>query len=319
MTAFFRLKGRNFSMQPEKVRTRKKRSQIQQSIISVVCLAFMVFVFAWLINTAVTGKKNGLIPTFGTASAEKKNKTVSKPDELKPDKPKKDESSSASDTSSADDSSTADDTLPYEGAAMKDDFSDACFIGDSRTVGLEMNSDKAKADFFASQGLSIDKVDTELVVELDDGSLGTIADGVAQRQYGRIFIMFGINELGWPYPENFVDKYVDLINTIKELQPNAAIYIESVLPVSPEAAQTNEVFTNDNIDNFNTYVKQAADKTGTIYLDVNSYFKDETGALPEDAAADGIHFVRDYCLKWIDLLAYLAPQLGGSADTSANG
>ncbi len=295
-------------MQPEKVRTRKKRLQIQQGVISVVCLALIVFVFVWLINTAVTGKKNGLMPVFGNTFTEKK-KAEDKPEPLKPTTSSRaDESSSLADSSSEDGDTSSQSVKPYEGAAMKDDFSDACFIGDSRTVGLEMNADKAKADFYASQGLSIDKAGTELVAELDDGSLGTIADGVAQRQYGRIFIMFGINELGWPYPENFVDKYVELINTIKELQPNADIYIESVLPVSPQAAQNNEIFTNENIDAFNAYVKQAADKTGTIYLDVNSYFKDETGNLPDDAAADGIHFVREYCLEWIDLLAYLAPQ-----------
>jgi lysophospholipase L1-like esterase len=73
------------------------------------------------------------------------------------------------------------------------------------------------------------------------------------------------------------------------------------------------VFTNENIDAFNSqYVKQVADETDVNYLDINSYFKDETGSLPDDAASDGIHFYKGYCLEWIDLLAYLVP-------ASANG
>ncbi|MGN0633207.1 MAG: GDSL-type esterase/lipase family protein [Oscillospiraceae bacterium] len=301
-------------MQPEKSRARRKRLQIQQGVITFVCLALVVFVFSWLINTAVTGRKNGLLPVSGKVSDESSSKT----DPSSSKAPVKNKSTSsavkaAEDSSSEDDSSSqTEKDKPYEGAAMKDDFSDACFIGDSRTVGLEMNGDKAKADFYASQGLNIGTAMTELVVTLDNGNLGTVVDGAAQRQYGRIFIMFGINELGWPYPENFVEKYVELIEAVKAVQPNAKIYIQSVLPVSYKAAEQNEVFTNENIDAFNEYVKQAADRTGTNYLDINPYFKDETGTLPEDAAADGIHFVREYCLDWIDLLAYLVP-------SSANG
>lgn len=306
-------------MQPEKSRARRKRLQIQQGVITFVCLALVVFVFSWLINTAVTGRKNGLLPVSGKVSDDSSSKTDPssskapvKDKTKKPTASKADDSSSEDKFSEDDSSSQTETDKPYEGAAMKDDFSDACFIGDSRTVGLEMNGDKAKADFYASQGLNIGTAMTELVVTLDNGNLGTVVDGAAQRQYDRIFIMFGINELGWPYPENFVEKYVELIEAVKAVQPNAKIYIQSVLPVSYKAAEQNEIFTNENIDAFNEYVKQAADRTGTIYLDINPYFKDETGSLPEDAAADGIHFVREYCLDWIDLLAYLVP-------SSANG
>lgn len=295
-------------MQPEKTRVRQKRMRLQQGVISVVCLAFIVFVFTWLINTAVTGRKHGLIPVSGKAES---SSSVSEPSKKSSDK--KTDSSKADSSSASDNSSDAANSSPvYEGAALKDDFSDACFIGDSRTVGLEMNGDKAKADFYASQGLNISTALTDQVITLENGNLGTVIEGVSQKQYKRIFIMFGINELGWPYPENFVDKYVELINEVKAVQPDAQIYIQSILPVSPAAAETDPVFTNENINAFNEYVEQAAEQTGTNYLEINHYFKDSTGALPYSAASDGIHFVRDYCLQWIDLLAYLVPQ-------SANG
>lgn len=294
-------------MQPEKTRIRQKRLQIQQGVISIACLALIVFVFSWLINTAVTGRKHGLLPASAGKSSSSQAEVTMK---------KKNTSSAASssaaeskaDTSSQESSSSDDSAAVYDGAAMKDDFSDACFIGDSRTLGLGLNCDKAKADFYASQGLNISSALTDQVIELQNGNMGTVLEAVAQREYKRIFVMFGINELGWPYPENFVEKYEELIEGIKAAQPNAAIYVQSILPVAASAVNNDAVFTNENINAFNAYVEQAANETGVNYLDINGYFKDNSGMLPEDAAADGIHFVRDYCLKWIDLLAYLVPQ-----------
>lgn len=294
-------------MQPEKTRIRQKRLQIQQGVISIACLALIVFVFSWLINTAVTGRKHGLLPASAGKSFSSQAEVTMK---------KKNTSSAASssaaeskaDTSSQDSSSSDDSAAVYDGAAMKDDFSDACFIGDSRTLGLGLNCDKAKADFYASQGLNISSALTDQVIELQNGNMGTVLEAVAQREYKRIFVMFGINELGWPYPENFVEKYEELIEGIKAAQPNAAIYVQSILPVAASAVNNDAVFTNENINAFNAYVEQAANETGVNYLDINGYFKDNSGMLPEDAAADGIHFVRAYCLKWIDLLAYLVPQ-----------
>lgn len=294
-------------MQPEKTRIRQKRLQIQQGVISIACLALIVFVFSWLINTAVTGRKHGLLPASAGKSSSSQAEVTMK---------KKNTSSAASssaaeskaDTSLQDSSSSDDSAAVYDGAAMKDDFSDACFIGDSRTLGLGLNCDKAKADFYASQGLNISSALTDQVIELQNGNMGTVLEAVAQREYKRIFVMFGINELGWPYPENFVEKYEELIEGIKAAQPNAAIYVQSILPVAASAVNNDAVFTNENINAFNAYVEQAANETGVNYLDINGYFKDNSGMLPEDAAADGIHFVRAYCLKWIDLLAYLVPQ-----------
>lgn len=311
--------GKGFTtMQSEKGRARIKRLRAQQNAIMIICLALIVFVFSWLINTMITGRKHGMLPASGKVADSSQSDGSSHSGKSGKKKKPSDSKTSSADSSLPDQTSSIDTssvTIPakaYEGSALKDDFSDACFIGDSRTVGLEMNSDKAKADFYASQGLNISSALTDAVVTLENGNLGTVVEGVAQKPYKRIFVMFGINELGWPYPENFVEKYVELINQIKAVQPDADIYVQSILPVSYKAAQTDSVFTNENINAFNEYVKQAAEQTDTNYLEINSYFKDSTGMLPEDAATDGIHFIKEYCLDWIDLLAYLVPK-------SANG
>ena len=52
----------------------------------------------------------------------------------------------------------------------QEDFSDAVFIGDSRTVGLQQNGGLANAKFFCGTGLNVETAMTKPVVSLADGS-----------------------------------------------------------------------------------------------------------------------------------------------------
>lgn len=277
---------------------RLKRAKLQQLVISISCLLLLVFVFGWTINLAVN--TNGIKTSDSSSNAVGANVKSDESKETKDstvdssDKNKDNKGDSYNAESEDDDSKTP---------VKEDDFEDAAFIGDSRTVGLQMNTDKPKASFYASIGLNINTALTDKAVTLDNGNKGTVMDAMKQRQFGRVYIMFGINELGWPYPDVFEEKYENLINNIKDVQPDAKIYVQSILPVSYLAANTNAVFTNENINSFNEYVKKAAENTGAIYLDVGSAFKDENGALPVEASTDGIHLIREYCQQWMDYLA----------------
>lgn len=287
---------------------RKKRARLQQYTISVCCLAPMVFIMVWVVNVALTGRNIQTAEPSSSQSeqADVKNSSVKKDDSENNSKTADDPGSGSDNTESSDGSqsrSSDESTEESSQTEIKDDFADAVFIGDSRTVGLGMNTDRPKATFYASTGLNVGTVATSETILLDDGSYGTVYDALKQKQFGRVYIMFGINELGWPYPDVFQEEYETVINKIKELQPDATIYVQSILPVSSLALSTNSVFTNENVDNFNLYVQNAAANTGSIYIDVASCIKDENGELPLDASTDGIHLIREYCLKWMDYLA----------------
>ena len=287
---------------------RKKRARLQQYTISVCCLALMVFIMVWVVNVALTGRNIQTDEPSSSQSeqADVKNSSVKKDDSENNSKTADDPGSGSDNTESSDGSqsrSSDESTEESSQTEIKDDFADAVFIGDSRTVGLGMNTDRPKATFYASTGLNVGTVATSETILLDDGSYGTVYDALKQKQFGRVYIMFGINELGWPYPDVFQEEYETVINKIKELQPDATIYVQSILPVSSLALSTNSVFTNENVDNFNLYVQNAAANTGSIYIDVASCIKDENGELPLDASTDGIHLIREYCLKWMDYLA----------------
>ncbi len=273
---------------------RLKRAKLQQLVISLSCLFLLVFVFGWMVNLAVNTNKIDVDDSSSRAVGVNVKSNESKDD---------DNSDSIENSESNADSVESTPEIDSSNYIKDDDFADAAFIGDSRTVGLQMNTDKPKASFYASIGLNIDSALTDSAITLDNGEKGKVLDAMKQRQFGRIYIMFGINELGWPYPDIFEEKYEELINQIRKVQPDAKIYVQSILPVSYLAANTNAVFTNENINNFNKYVKQAAENTDAVYLDVGSYFKDENGSLPVEASTDGIHFIREYCQEWINYLA----------------
>lgn len=115
--------------------------------------------------------------------------------------------------------------------------------------------------------------------------------------------MFGLNELGWDYPSVFKEDYGKVIDAVRQRQPNAKIYIQSLLPVSAAASQknTNNV-NNPRIREYNALLKELAQEKKVVYLDVASALQDAQGNLPDEASADGIHPNIAYCHRWVDYI-----------------
>ena len=184
----------------------------------------------------------------------------------------------------------------------QEDFSDAVFIGDSRTVGLQQNGGLANAKFFCGTGLNVETAMTKPVVTLADGSKGTVVDALRQTPCQRVYVMFGVNELGWPSAGSFKKKYVELIQALGQAQPEAEIYVQSILPISKEKSESSEIYKQSKINDFNQALLQMASEEGVHYLNVASVVTGSDGYLPKDAATDGVHLTKSYCKKWVDYL-----------------
>lgn len=74
-------------------------------------------------------------------------------------------------------------------------FSDAVFIGDSRTVGLHDYGGLDDSTFYATVGMNIYDLWTEKFCEVD-GQKETLEDALRARTYGKIYFQIGINEMG---------------------------------------------------------------------------------------------------------------------------
>ena len=201
--------------------------------------------------------------------------------------------SSAAQDSAADSASAVSEAPPAEPG----DYSDAAFIGDSRTEALKTYGLLKNATYYTYKGLKVDTVFTEPYID-EGGTKMTVMDAIARHQYERVYIMLGVNELGWVSTDIFIDDYGKIIDELKKSQPDATIYVQSILPVSAKKSEQDSIYNNPRINEFNALIEQMAKDKGATYLRVNEAVMDESGSLPADASTDGVHPNIDYCRKW---------------------
>lgn len=186
-------------------------------------------------------------------------------------------------------------------AAPEGYFKDALLIGDSRTVGIQMVGGIDDATFFCTVGLS---VIGSCCTNADVSGYGsiTLPTLLQSTQFGKVYIMLGINDIGGDLP-TVANRYSELIDTVRQYQPDAIIYIMSNLHVTAGQDAKGSTVNNANIDTFNGYIKEFADDETIFYLDSNEYFDDENGKLNGEYSPDGIHFYGDGYKAWAEWIA----------------
>lgn len=182
-------------------------------------------------------------------------------------------------------------------------FQDAVFIGNSLAVGLQLSSGLKDTTFLAAKSLTVSTVfDKKVIKSKQSGKSITIMDALKQEKCQKVYVMFGVNELGWSYTDVFYHKYKELLQQIKKVQPDATIYVQSILPVTKDRSDTDEIFNNSRINTYNDLLKKLAKEEKVVYIDVACAVKNEEGALPKEASSDGIHLKKEYCLRWLEYL-----------------
>jgi len=199
------------------------------------------------------------------------------------------------------------DSLPETGAGGENIsveesyFADAAFVGDSRTEGFQLYSGLKEGTYFCSVGAT---VQTVMDKDTQEGPSGpeTILNALSRESYGKIYIMLGINELGWYRTEEFTEQYAKVIARIREDHPEAAIVIQSLPPVSAKKDAKRSYVKNERIVLFNGLLEELAAQEGCIFLDVASAVTDENGTLPTELTTDGVHLNTAGCKKWLEYL-----------------
>ena len=176
-------------------------------------------------------------------------------------------------------------------------FQDTLFIGDSRTMGLAEYADIGGAVVFANTGMNIHRLYSLKNAVHDQEPY--LEDILAEKQYRKIYLMLGINELGYD-AEQTVKRYEEEVLKLSELQPEAKIVLEANLHVTKERSERDAIFNNENIDRINGNIRQIAEKHGFSYIDVNEIFDDETGALNPECTHDEVHVLGKYYQQWAD-------------------
>ena len=222
----------------------------------------------------------------------------------------------ASETSSQDNEEIAE-AVPTEAsssAAVSDDtvspnfvqvddsyFADACFIGDSRTKGFGMYSGLTTT-VYAATGYQIYKVFDEKVVDTVLGKM-TVPEALnGGTKFGKVYLMFGLNEMGWGNDKMFADDYYKLIDMVKAEQPDAIIYVQSIIHVTKSKSESSKLYSNEAIDARNELLQQIARAEHVYYLNLNEVFTDENNCMPSEYSLDGVHVIGKYMSIWKDYL-----------------
>ena len=173
-------------------------------------------------------------------------------------------------------------------------FDDALFIGDSRTDTLKMYAGWENTTYYVKTGTNI----WDIMDVVPDDEDRTIDEELQNKQFGKVYIMLGVNELGTGTAETYYQQFKKVVARIRELQPNALIFVESIIHVSAEKDAEGTVINNTEINARNKWLKKLADNKTIFYLDYNEVLDDENGALKADSTFDGVHLQADKIEPW---------------------
>lgn len=191
--------------------------------------------------------------------------------------------------------------VPKQVTSVDDSFfSDAVFIGDSRMEGFRNTSGITQGTFLTSVGMSIDAL-PETRITTPDGNI-TVYQALSGRQYSKIYMMLGTNDLGYFPWEMFLDDVETILGQFHKLQPNAVIYICSVIYVE-ESKTTTEYVTNANVITVNNYLLEACEDLDYChYINLNEMFNDGSNSLLPGASQDGVHLYEKYTKMMLQYL-----------------
>lgn len=180
-------------------------------------------------------------------------------------------------------------------------FSDAVFIGDSRTVGLHDYGGLNDSTFYATVGMNIYNLWTEKFCEVD-GEKVTLEEALKAKQYGKIYFQIGINEMGRGTLDGFTTAYEESVKKFRELQPDAVIFVQGIMKVAKEKSDKDPIFNNVGIEQRNERIAALADGKNIFYLDMNEVVCDEDGNLKSNLTFDDVHLYGSKYDIWVDYL-----------------
>lgn len=207
--------------------------------------------------------------------------------------------------------SVVSDTSEYdESGEYTIDFANTLFIGDSRAVGLKEYGGNQEINFFSDVGMSLFKKD-EYSVNVKDKGKFTLNELLTNYQYDTIFIMLGLNDLGYNY-ESLTNKYASLVDTVAQAQPDSKIILVKNLHLTAARSDYDPTFNNNNINRLNDFIATLANNSNIYCIDSNGYYDDEYGNLNSEYSNDNTHLYAKYYTQWlqqiIDDSSYLINQ-----------
>ena len=173
-------------------------------------------------------------------------------------------------------------------------FSDAAFLGDSLTVGFsDYKINLGGALICGYTGVGPDAIVNRSAVKSSTRGEEIALDVLAAAQPKKLYILLGTNTLTTlGAADRFLAYYGQMLDLLRQiLGDDCVIYVQSIPPVRPAAAEEKPGLASDVLRSVNEQLAQMAADKGCVYLDLWETFADGEGSLKEILAApDGVHF-----------------------------
>ncbi len=191
------------------------------------------------------------------------------------------------------------------GAVANSFFNDAAFIGDSRGVDIILYSDlnKTKALPYCEVGLNISTVFTKKFINIDGKSYTALSALKKNKsKFSKVYLVFGLNELGYPSYDSVVKQYVKLVVELRNINPRLSIYVMGVLPVTKQKDSSDTTVNLKNICLMNAKLRAMCKSYRLFFIDAYPSFINAEGYLPSGVTSDGVHFSSGICGGWFEYL-----------------
>lgn len=223
-------------------------------------------------------------------------------------------------------SNTPVDTTHYTGNTLKAGvsesqadafFKNSVFYGDSVTLGFQNYAAKQGTGFLGgmivygtgSYGVAnaLRAVSSTSIHPTYKGYQTQLWDLTSYLKVDKVFMMFGMNDLGLYGVTDSITNYKTLIDAIREKNPNVKIYILTTTPMT-KSYQLQHL-NNSNIRLFNNKLRELSSTWDVQVIDVASYLMDSDGYLQENYASDGKYHLTEAAYKeWVKVLRSFASE-----------
>jgi len=189
--------------------------------------------------------------------------------------------------------------LPATEPVDEDWFLDAVFIGDSRTEGLRLYSTLTSGLWLTHAGLNVKTVQS---MEFDVGrEKMSLRQALQGGTWGKVYLLLGVNEASWMKEADFYSGYCALIDELRDILPEAAIYIQTLAPVT-QRREAKRGPDNAVLVQRNEALLRLCREKQVYLVDVAAALTGPEGDLPEEWSTDGLHFTTEAHHRWIDCL-----------------
>ncbi|TWR25570.1 hypothetical protein FPZ42_13330 [Mucilaginibacter achroorhodeus] len=129
-------------------------------------------------------------------------------------------------------------------------------------------------------------------------------DDIIARQPNKLFILFGINDIGKDIPDAVIaDNYFKIIKRVHAKSPQTHIYVQSTLPVNPTHANFPQHYDKGaHVSVVNNLLKAKAKELNFTWVNLAPLFTDKNGLLDNRYTLEGLHLNQDAYKVWV---AYL--------------